>query len=91
MKLLIVDDREIDLTLLRAQLEAEGHAVVDAANGVEALEALDRERLDGIVSDILMPRMDGYRLCVEVRKNRIWSASGASTRCWGGRPVTSFW
>jgi len=69
MKLLIVDDREMNLKLLRVQLEAEGHVVVDAANGVEALEVLDRERIDGVVSDILMPRMDGYRLCLEVRKS----------------------
>jgi diguanylate cyclase (GGDEF)-like protein/PAS domain S-box-containing protein len=69
MKLLIVDDDDINLKLLRAQLEAEGHAVLDAANGVEALQLLDREHVDGIVSDILMPRMDGYRLCLEVRQH----------------------
>jgi diguanylate cyclase (GGDEF)-like protein/PAS domain S-box-containing protein len=67
MKLLIVDDHDINLKLLRAQLEAEGHVVEQAVDGVEALEALEREPYDGVVSDILMPRMDGYRLCMEVR------------------------
>jgi diguanylate cyclase (GGDEF)-like protein/PAS domain S-box-containing protein len=67
MKLLIVDDHELNLRLLRAQLEAEGHAVVQAVDGVEALDALGREAFDGVISDILMPRMDGYRLCMEVR------------------------
>jgi len=68
MRILIVDDQPINLKLLRAQLEAEGHVVFDAANGVEAMATLEREAVDGVVSDILMPRMDGYRLCLEVRK-----------------------
>lgn len=68
MNILIVDDQPINLKLLRAQLEAEGHIVFDAANGIEALAVLDREAVDGVVSDILMPRMDGYRLCLEVRQ-----------------------
>ena len=67
MKLLIVDDHDLNLKLLRAQLEGEGHAVLEASDGVEALEVLDREPVDGVISDILMPRMDGYRLCMELR------------------------
>ena len=71
MKLLIVDDYPANLRLLRAQLEAEGHEVIEAADGVEALAALNGESdFDGIVSDILMPRMDGYRLCMEVRQSQ---------------------
>jgi CheY-like chemotaxis protein len=69
MNVLIVDDRPANLALLRAQLEAEGHAVRQAADGVEALAILDGERMDAVISDILMPRMDGYRLCDEVRKS----------------------
>jgi diguanylate cyclase (GGDEF)-like protein/PAS domain S-box-containing protein len=67
MKLLIVDDHDINVRLLRAQLEADGHDVLQACDGVEALEVLDREAVDGLISDILMPRMDGYRLCMEIR------------------------
>src|ERR1019366_9212833 len=69
MNLLIVDDQPTDLKLLRAQLEAEGHAVVEAHDGVDALALLERQRVDGVISDILMPRMDGYRLCYEIRKH----------------------
>jgi PAS domain S-box-containing protein/diguanylate cyclase (GGDEF)-like protein len=68
VKLLIADDHVLNLKLLRTQLELEGHEVVDAADGVEALERLESEPFDGVVSDILMPRMDGYRLCMEVRR-----------------------
>jgi CheY-like chemotaxis protein len=69
MNVLIVDDLAANRKLLRAQLEGEGLDVVEAANGVEALQVLGRESLDAVISDILMPQMDGYRLCHEVRKN----------------------
>jgi len=70
MNILIADDNATNLKLLRAMLEAEGHKVICARDGLEALELLERECVDGIVSDILMPRMDGYRLCLEVRKHK---------------------
>jgi PAS domain S-box-containing protein len=69
MDILIVDDQPTDLKLLRAQLESEGHAVFEAHDGVDALALLERQRVDVVISDILMPRMDGYRLCYEIRKH----------------------
>jgi len=69
LTILIVDDLPINLKLLRAQLEGEGHTVIEALHGAEALALLDRHRVDVIVSDILMPVMDGYRFCQEVRKS----------------------
>ncbi|MEO6569553.1 MAG: response regulator [Opitutaceae bacterium] len=72
MNILIVDDLALNRRLLRAQLEAEGFVVVEAADGIEAMEVIEREPLDAVISDILMPRMDGYRLCHEVRKNPIF-------------------
>ena len=69
MNLLIVDDTPTNLKLLRAQLEAEGHAVFEAHDGVDALALLERQPVDAVISDILMPRMDGYRLCYEIRKH----------------------
>jgi len=74
MKLLIVDDHETNLKLLRAQLEVAGHTVLEAGNGVEALQVLERRAVDGVVSDILMPQMDGYRLCLEVRRSERFGA-----------------
>jgi PAS domain S-box len=73
MKILIVDDGPTNLKLLRLQLEADGHEVLEAVNGIEALKILEHETVDGIVSDILMPRMDGYLLSLEVRKDKRFS------------------
>jgi len=69
LTVLIVDDQPTNLRVLRAQLEAEKHQVIAATDSLEALAALGREKVDAIISDILMPQMDGYRLCYEVRKN----------------------
>jgi signal transduction histidine kinase len=69
MNVLIVDDNPTNLKLMRAQLEAEGLMVVEAEDGVAALELLNHQRVDVVISDILMPRMDGYRLCHEIRKS----------------------
>ena len=66
---LSVDDNPASLKLLRRALEAEGHAVCEAADGVEALKVLGDKRIDVIISEILMPNMDGYSLCYELRKD----------------------
>jgi PAS domain S-box-containing protein len=68
MNVLIVDDNATNRKLLRAQLEAEGLAVSEATDGVEALAALGRGQIEAVISDILMPNMDGFRLCLEIRK-----------------------
>jgi signal transduction histidine kinase/CheY-like chemotaxis protein len=69
MKLLIVDDIPQNRRLLRAQLELESVEVLEAANGIEALRQLESHSVDGVVSDILMPEMDGFRLCLELRRD----------------------
>ena len=69
MTILIADDSPNDRLLLRLALEAEQHTVIEAIDGVEALAVLEREPVDAVISDILMPRMDGYRLCDKIRKS----------------------
>jgi CheY-like chemotaxis protein len=69
MKILIVDDIDINRMVLRVAFEAEGHTTLEAADGIEALKILAGEEVDAVLSDILMPRMDGYRLCHEIRMN----------------------
>lgn len=69
MTILIVDDCEIDRKALREHLEGEGYDVVEASDGVEALETVKRHSVSAVISDIVLPRMDGFRLCREIRKN----------------------
>ena len=69
MNILIVDDIATNRKLLRVTLEAEGHNTLEAADGVEALQILARETVDAVISDILMPNMDGFRLCHALRKS----------------------
>jgi signal transduction histidine kinase/CheY-like chemotaxis protein len=67
MNILIVDDDATNRKLLCAILEAEGHNMLESGDGTEALAVLKHKEIDTIISDILMPRMDGYRFCYEVR------------------------
>ena len=69
MRILIVDDIEENLYLLETLLKGSGYKVVTAKDGVEALSRLKEESIDMIVSDILMPRMDGFQLCRECKKD----------------------
>jgi len=61
--ILIVDDSEPDRELLRTLLELNGYSVTIAGNGAEALDAARQRRPDAVVSDVLMPKMDGFTLC----------------------------
>lgn len=67
--LLVVEDIADILKLLEATLTFKGHRVVTARNGEEALEAIERERPALIITDILMPKMDGFSLVHRLRIN----------------------
>lgn len=65
--ILVVDDDKNTRLLLRAVLEAESYTVFTAANGADALEVMDREHIDLVVLDIMMPKMDGYEFTKTLR------------------------
>ncbi|MHB8162733.1 MAG: hybrid sensor histidine kinase/response regulator [Methanoregula sp.] len=67
MKLLVVEDSRTQAEYLRHILENEGYRVVLAANGIEALEQIKIDRPALVLSDIIMPEMDGYELCRRIR------------------------
>ncbi len=68
MKILIVEDVNESLELLKEIFETIGYYVFTAKNGAEALEVLKSEKVDVIISDVLMPKMDGFQFCREVKK-----------------------
>jgi len=61
-KILIVDDEESLRSLIEIYLSNNNYEVISASNGREALEKIDRDKPEIIVSDIMMPEMDGYEL-----------------------------
>jgi PAS domain S-box-containing protein len=75
MKIFVVDDDPLNRKYLRALLTHEGHSVIECEDGLAALERLYVEPCSAIISDVLMPRMDGYRLCHEIRKSKQFSAT----------------
>jgi len=68
-KIFIVDDQEQNLYLLKTLLRGHGYQVMEATNGVLALELARINPPDIIISDILMPVMDGFSLCQEWKKD----------------------
>jgi two-component system, cell cycle sensor histidine kinase and response regulator CckA len=60
--ILVVDDAEVIRLLTARALNEEGYTVLVAADGVEALEALERGSVSLVVADLNMPRMDGHEL-----------------------------
>lgn len=68
MKVLIVDDNGVPRKILKATLEHFGHEVVEAKDGAQALELFDCQPIRVIVSDWVMPELDGLTLCQKVRQ-----------------------
>lgn len=66
-KILIVDDSESVRMIARIALREQGYEVVEAGNGVEALQQLDAERVNLVISDVNMPEMDGITLLKQIK------------------------
>lgn len=67
-KILVVDDEENIREVLKVYAEFEGHEVDEAADGMEAVEMAKKKDYDIIIMDIMMPRLDGFSACKEIRK-----------------------
>jgi len=66
-KIMVVEDNLDEAKLIKMVLEGEGYEAVCAFNGKEALEKVASEKPDLIVLDIMMPEMDGFAFCSELR------------------------
>ncbi len=66
-QILVVEDNENLLKLMKARLEQAGYKALPAQNGQEALEVLEEQHVDLIVSDIMMPHMDGFEFLESLR------------------------
>jgi len=67
VKILVVDDNQQNVELLQAFLTSAGYNVITALDGDEALEKAEAEDPDLILLDIMMPRVDGFRVCREIK------------------------
>ncbi len=67
-KILIADDEAEIRNVLHLYLEIDGYEVVEAENGLEALEKIRREQPDLVILDIMMPGLDGYRVLRNIRE-----------------------
>ncbi len=69
ISVLVIDDDESIVEMVRLGLEADGMSVIGAQDGAEGIELLARERVDVVVLDIMMPRVDGWMALMEIRND----------------------
>lgn len=67
-KILVVDDEKSIREVIRTYAEFEGHEVVEARDGLEAIDKVREEDFDVIVMDIMMPKLDGFSSYKEIKK-----------------------
>jgi putative two-component system response regulator len=68
-RVLVVDDTPKNIQLLASVLKANGYEVGFAVDGYKALEALQRERYDLVLLDVMMPGMDGFTVCRKIKED----------------------
>jgi len=68
MKILVVDDEELIRNVVKEYLALEGISVDEAVDGLDAVNKAKNSDYDLIVMDIMMPKMDGYQACKEIKK-----------------------
>jgi len=75
LRILVVDDSATIRRSAESMLVAEGHEVVTAENGFDALSKVARHNPDLIFIDIMMPRLDGYQTCAIIKNNSQYRAT----------------
>lgn len=72
-KILVVDDEPHLLLLMEARLKASGYEVLTAADGQTALEMAKKQNPDLMILDLMLPKMDGYKVCALLKKDMRYS------------------
>ncbi|MGN0577919.1 MAG: response regulator transcription factor [Ruminiclostridium sp.] len=67
-KILVADDEQKIREVIREYAEFEGHEVSEAVDGMQAVEMARNEDFDIIILDVMMPKLDGFSACKEIRK-----------------------
>lgn len=70
-RILVVDDDEMVLMALEELLKGEGYEIETASGGVEALLKLEKGHYDLLMLDVIMPEMDGFELCKQIREKEM--------------------
>ena len=68
-KILLVDDEEDIVETVKVRLEANDYEVIVAVDGVEALDKARQEKPDLMILDLMLPKMDGYKVCGLLKKD----------------------
>lgn len=68
-RIFIVDDETQIVDMLKMRLEANGYEVITACDGQEAFEKAKKENPDLIILDLMLPKMDGYKVCGLLKKD----------------------
>ncbi|MCC6126071.1 MAG: sigma-54-dependent Fis family transcriptional regulator [Pirellulales bacterium] len=87
MKILVADDEKIKRVTLAHDLQNQGHEVVTAGDGEEALEKLSAARFDVIVTDLKMPKLDGIELLKRIKRDNLTDAEVIIMTAYGSIPL----
>ena len=68
-KILVVDDESRMRKLVKDFLTREGYTVLEAGDGMEAMDIFYEQKIDLVILDVMMPRMDGWQTCREIRRD----------------------
>lgn len=73
MRILVVEDEPKMTALLARALTEEGHTVDTVADGRHAVAAVDGGDYDAVVLDVMLPGIDGFEVCAQLRRQRVWT------------------
>ena len=69
IQILVVDDESRMRKLVKDFLQREGYTVLEAGDGMEAMDIFYEQKIDLVILDVMMPRMDGWQTCREIRRD----------------------